>query len=56
MGRGHDLRISTVGEGFETPEQRDLLRRAGCNAVQGYLFGSAMPNPIGETRSIGLGA
>jgi len=31
--------INTVAEGAETKEQVELLRRIGCNLVQGYYFG-----------------
>ncbi|NJC74269.1 PAS domain S-box protein [Planosporangium thailandense] len=37
------MRITTIAEGVETPEQLTLLRQLGCNAVQGYLFSPAVP-------------
>ena len=33
------LGMQTVAEGVETVEQMELLHAAGCNALQGYLFG-----------------
>ena len=33
------LGIHTIGEGIETPRQRDLLRELGCSHGQGFLFG-----------------
>jgi diguanylate cyclase len=32
------LRLSTIAEGVETPEQAALLRHMDCNLVQGFLF------------------
>ncbi|HLH12073.1 MAG TPA: EAL domain-containing protein [Methylovirgula sp.] len=40
---GSSLGIRTTAEGVETKEQLSLLRRAGCNEVQGYLFSPAVP-------------
>jgi len=37
LARGLD--IATTAEGVETEEQYDMLRAAGVNLVQGYLFG-----------------
>ncbi|MET0415047.1 MAG: EAL domain-containing protein [Actinoplanes sp.] len=39
----HRLRLTTVAEGVETPQQLNLLRRLGCAAAQGYLFSPAVP-------------
>jgi EAL domain-containing protein (putative c-di-GMP-specific phosphodiesterase class I) len=38
--------MGVVVEGVETEEQRVLLRLAGCNEMQGYLF--AKPAPKAE--------
>jgi EAL domain-containing protein (putative c-di-GMP-specific phosphodiesterase class I) len=35
---GH-LGLRVVGEGVERPEQLEVLRAVGCDAVQGYLLG-----------------
>ena len=37
--------LPTVAEGVETPEQADLLTKAGCAYLQGYLFGRPEPLP-----------
>ena len=34
-----DLSIGVVGEGVETPAERDTLVDLGCHLLQGYLFG-----------------
>jgi EAL domain-containing protein (putative c-di-GMP-specific phosphodiesterase class I) len=36
---GSTLGIQTTAEGIETPEQMELVRRAGCTEGQGYLIG-----------------
>ena len=33
-----ELDMKTVAEGVETPEQAKLLKKLGCNIVQGYLY------------------
>jgi EAL domain-containing protein (putative c-di-GMP-specific phosphodiesterase class I) len=38
----HDMGMMVVGEGIETPEERDALVTLGCDLLQGYLF--AKPN------------
>jgi diguanylate cyclase (GGDEF)-like protein len=35
--------MTTVAEGVETEQQRDLLRALGCTEMQGYLFSAAKP-------------
>ena len=35
---GGTLRLQTVAEGVELPEQRDQLRDLDCNMGQGYYF------------------
>lgn len=37
------LGMQVVGEGIETPAQQRFLASAGCNALQGYLFGRPVP-------------
>jgi EAL domain-containing protein (putative c-di-GMP-specific phosphodiesterase class I) len=42
-GLARSLSIVTTAEGVETEEQLALVRAAGCNQVQGYLFGRPGP-------------
>jgi diguanylate cyclase (GGDEF)-like protein len=55
-GLARSLNIVTTAEGVETEEQYSLVRAAGCNHVQGYLFGkpgkaSALPWKATLTRT-----
>jgi diguanylate cyclase (GGDEF)-like protein/PAS domain S-box-containing protein len=50
LARGLD--IAVTAEGVETREQFELLRAAGVNQVQGYLFGR--PSPVGELNFTAL--
>jgi EAL domain-containing protein (putative c-di-GMP-specific phosphodiesterase class I) len=38
-----ELGIQVIAEGIETEEERDELVRAGCDLMQGYLFGRPEP-------------
>jgi diguanylate cyclase (GGDEF)-like protein len=40
---GHALGMSVLAEGIETDEQRVLLRLAGCDEMQGFLFAKPCP-------------
>jgi diguanylate cyclase (GGDEF)-like protein len=40
---GRALGLSVLVEGVETEEQRVLLRLAGCDEMQGFLFSKAVP-------------
>ena len=39
VAMAHSLGLNVVAEGVERPVQAGHLRRAGCDAGQGFLFG-----------------
>ncbi len=43
IGLGDTLRLQTVAEGVETPEQCAALRLLGCSMGQGYYFAPPLP-------------
>jgi diguanylate cyclase (GGDEF)-like protein len=47
---GRNLDIVTTAEGVETREQLELVRAAGCQSVQGYLF--SRPVPLSELGGV----
>jgi diguanylate cyclase (GGDEF)-like protein/PAS domain S-box-containing protein len=42
VAMAHKLGLKVVAEGVETAAQRNLLRDAGCDYAQGYMFGRPM--------------
>jgi len=47
---GASLGVETTAEGVETSGQLDLVRRAGCTEVQGYLI--SRPRPAAELPNV----
>ena len=45
-GLGASLGMATTGEGVETQEELDYLRKEGCTEAQGYFF--SQPRPASE--------
>ena len=43
IGLAEQLGVTTVAEGVETEEQRQLLADAGCTYGQGFLFSRPVP-------------
>jgi EAL domain-containing protein (putative c-di-GMP-specific phosphodiesterase class I) len=39
----HAFGLTTIAEGVEDAPQLETLRALGCDVVQGFLFGKAMP-------------
>jgi EAL domain-containing protein (putative c-di-GMP-specific phosphodiesterase class I) len=53
VGLSRALGVETIAEGVENEAQVTMLKAAGCNSAQGYLFGR--PTPI-STRQINKSA
>ena len=51
VGLSRALGVHTIAEGVETESQATLLKAAGCDVVQGYLFGRPAPLPIGNGQT-----
>ena len=47
------LHMATVAEGVETKEQAQLLRRLGCDLIQGYYYARPMPIADFEKSTFG---
>lgn len=43
ISMGHSLRLKVIAEGVEHVEQLEMLRRQGCDEVQGYHFSVPLP-------------
>jgi len=39
----HNLRLKVIAEGVETNEEKEYLKRHGCDMMQGYLFSKPVP-------------
>jgi EAL domain-containing protein (putative c-di-GMP-specific phosphodiesterase class I) len=44
LALGKSLNVPILAEGVETQDQLDILRREGCDEVQGYLLGRPGPH------------
>lgn len=47
--------MSVVAEGVETSGQLDIVRKVGCNAVQGWYFSKAMSKECFKEYMLGIG-
>ncbi|CAM5515667.1 hypothetical protein ATER59S_03908 [Aquamicrobium terrae] len=52
VGLSRALGVSTIAEGVETENQATLLKAAGCEVVQGYLFGKPAPIRIRDGEAL----
>ncbi len=48
IGLGRLMNKGVIGEGVETPQQRDFLKRHGCSQVQGNYFSHPISLPVFE--------
>ena len=46
----HSLGLQVVAEGVETLEQLEMLKRFGCDALQGFYFDRALPGRLFEDK------
>jgi diguanylate cyclase (GGDEF)-like protein/PAS domain S-box-containing protein len=44
IAMAHSLQLKVVAEGVETEEQLALLRKLGCDTIQGYYFSKPIPS------------
>lgn len=61
IAMGHSLGMLVSAEGVEEQEQLDFIRKAGCDAVQGFYFSRALPMDelmqlLGRRAPFGAGA
>ena len=52
LAMAHSLNLGTVVEGVECQEQHELLRKLGCDEVQGYYY--ARPVPVAGLEALVL--
>jgi EAL domain-containing protein (putative c-di-GMP-specific phosphodiesterase class I) len=56
IGMSQALKTQINAEGVQTVEQADILQKAGCEEVQGYLYGRPMRKRDVETLLTSTGA
>jgi diguanylate cyclase (GGDEF)-like protein/PAS domain S-box-containing protein len=49
-----EFNAKTIAEGVETPEQKEWLKNAGCDCIQGYLYSRPIPHDKYEIWLKGL--
>ena len=49
---GHDLGLKVLAEGIEDEPTSTMLREAGCDLGQGWLFSKALPLSQFQTWSV----
>jgi diguanylate cyclase (GGDEF)-like protein len=56
VGLSRALGVRTIAEGVETESQAALLRAAGCEVFQGYLYGKPLPLVVRDGQAVELRA
>lgn len=51
VGIGKSLGVTVIAEGVETVDQLQRLQVAGCDAIQGFLYGKPSPNPFADSNN-----
>lgn len=49
---GHILHLKVISEGVESPDQVEVLKKIGCDYIQGFVWGKPMP-PEEAARLVG---
>jgi diguanylate cyclase (GGDEF)-like protein len=52
VGLSRALGVKTIAEGVENEAQVTMLKAAGCNSAQGYLFGRPLPITTRQPQSV----
>jgi len=51
---GHALGMKVVAEGVETEQEEAMLRRQGCDEIQGYLYSRPLaPRDLAQWLKLG---
>ena len=50
VAMAHSLKMTTTAEGVETAQEADLIRKLGCDKIQGFYFG----RPMGAKEALAL--
>ncbi len=50
ISMAHSLRLKAIAEGVETREQEKILRRLGCDELQGYIYSPALSRDALDAR------
>ncbi len=46
-----NMGMKVIVEGVEKNAQLDLIRKIGCNEIQGFLMGRPTADPLGQLQS-----